>query len=132
MNPSFILSKKVPILVVEDEALIRLGLALEFEAAGYEVLQAGTADQALDFLQSERDISAVVTDLRMPGQIDGLDLVAWLRQHRPATPVIIATGYPTDLHKQVKDPTIIAVVSKPYRASDILNLLEDLEGQSSD
>src|SRR5579884_610320 len=97
MNAVVSFSRKLPILVVEDEALIRAGLVVEFETAGYQVHEAACADEAVVLLQTGIALAAVVTDLRMPGRMDGLGLVAWLRENRPKLPVIVATGYPIDL-----------------------------------
>ena len=126
MNPGISFSRKLPLLVVEDEALIRAGLVEEFETAGYQVHAAASADEALVLIQSGHPISAVVTDLRMPGRLDGLGLVTWLREHRPNLPVIVATGYPIDLQREPDYAAIRAVVSKPYEVSQILAVLERL------
>ena len=131
MNSGFALSKKLPIMVVEDEALIRAGLVLEFETAGYQVHEAASADEAVVLLQSGLVLAAVVTDLRMPGRLDGLGLVAWLCEHRPGLPVIVATGYPINL-QQEPYRAIRAVVSKPYQASEIIVVLATLETPEGD
>ncbi len=127
MNAAVPLSKKLPILVVEDEALIRTGLVVEFETAGYQVYEAASADEAVLLLRTEIELGAVVTDLRMPGRLDGLGLVAWLRENRPNLPVIVATGYPIDLQRDTGGGTIRAVVSKPYQASQIMSVLSSLD-----
>ena len=131
MNPGFALSKKLPILIVEDEALIRAGLVLEFEIAGYHVHEAASADEAVVLLQSGLALGAVVTDLRMPGRLDGMGLVAWLREHRPGLPVIVATGYPIDLKHEPYGAAISAVISKPYRASEIVSVLAQLDPKAT-
>jgi hypothetical protein len=51
---------------------------------------------------------------------------SWLREHRPNVPVIVATGYPIDLQREPYDAAIRAVVSKPYEASEILDVLARL------
>ena len=126
MNPGFSFSRKLPLLVVEDEALIRAGLVQEFEIAGYQVHAAASADEAVTLLQTGVALAAVVTDLRMPGRLDGLGLVDWLREHRPSLPIIVATGYPIDLQHEPYRTAISAVVSKPYEASQIVSVLAKL------
>jgi CheY-like chemotaxis protein len=59
------------ILVVEDEALISMFVSDELESAGYTVLTAGNADQAIALL-AIHDISCIFTDIDMPGSMDGL------------------------------------------------------------
>src|ERR1700761_7159707 len=71
------------ILLIEDEALIRLGTAAMLEDAGYCVLEAGDADEALSLLASHSEIDVVVTDVQMPGTIDGLVLVEIITREFP-------------------------------------------------
>jgi CheY-like chemotaxis protein len=113
---------QLPVLVVEDEAVIRLGLSLAIEAAGVEVHEAASAEEAIALLQSGLMVAAVVTDLRVPGRMDGRGLVAWIREHRPDIPIIVASGYPSDLDG---GPAleVSAVISKPYDAADVVAAL---------
>jgi Response regulator receiver domain len=62
------------ILIVEDELLIRMDAAEAIEAAGFEVIQAGNADEAIVILTARPDIHVVFTDIQMPGSMDGLKL----------------------------------------------------------
>jgi DNA-binding response OmpR family regulator len=81
------------VLLVEDEVLIRLALADYLQECGFTVFDVGCAAEALSVLEaSEFLIDVVLTDVRMPGEMDGLDLVRWLRCNRPELPVLITTG----------------------------------------
>lgn len=111
---------KRSVLVVEDEALIREMLAFEFEDERIEVHQAGNADEAVALLGSGLDVAAVVTDIRMPGQIDGLGLTRWLAQHRPHLPVVIISGYVTAPEVAGLKARVAAVLTKPYKPSDVV------------
>jgi CheY-like chemotaxis protein len=71
MTSSSIEGQRPAVLIVEDEALIRVHLALEFEAAGMEVHQAGTGQEALDLLERGLQLSCVITDLRMQARSMG-------------------------------------------------------------
>jgi CheY-like chemotaxis protein len=62
------------VLVVEDEILIRELVAEELEEAGYSVVVATNADQAIAILEALQDIHLVFTDIGMPGSMDGLKL----------------------------------------------------------
>ncbi len=104
------------ILVVEDEALIREMLAFAFEDADFSVYQAANADEALDILASDITFAAVVTDLRMPGRLDGHHLVGWLHVHRAALPVIVTSGYAN------AGLGAAHVVGKPYLPGDVVEL----------
>jgi CheY-like chemotaxis protein len=67
------------VLVVEDETLIRELVAEELEVAGYTVVIANDADQAIAILEARQDIHLVFTDINMPGSMDGLKLAAAVR-----------------------------------------------------
>ncbi len=120
-------SKGLPsVLVVEDEGLIREVLALEFEDAGYVTHRAATADKAVALLSRGIEVCAVVTDIRMPGQLDGLGLITWLRQHRPRMPIVVLTGRATEADINPLNPNIISVIFKPYRPADVVKLVSRL------
>jgi PleD family two-component response regulator len=61
------------ILIVEDEFLIRMHAAEMIKQAGYDVIEAASADDAIVILEARRDIRVVFTDVRMPGSMDGLN-----------------------------------------------------------
>ena len=85
-------SREQTILVVEDEASVRLAISDYLTEQGFTVLQAAGATGAIDVLARHPEIELVFTDLAMPGDMDGLDLVDWLLKHRPGLPVIITSG----------------------------------------
>jgi CheY-like chemotaxis protein len=62
------------VLIVEDEALVRMTAVGMIEEAGFEVLEATNADEAILLLEARRDITVVFTDIEMPGSMDGLRL----------------------------------------------------------
>jgi CheY-like chemotaxis protein len=81
------------ILVVEDEFLIRVMLSDYLQGCGFKVLEGSTADEALAIIEKlDVPIDVVLTDIRMPGSMDGFGLVRWIRANRPDINVIIASG----------------------------------------
>ena len=66
------------ILIVEDEFLLRMDSAETLENAGFEVVQAGNADEAMAILQARAAIHVVFTDIQMPGSMDGLKLARFV------------------------------------------------------
>jgi len=62
--------KRPVVLIVEDEFLLRMEAAEMIEAAGFGVVEAGNADQAIEILESRPDITVVVTDVQMPGSME--------------------------------------------------------------
>ena len=111
------------VLLVEDEALIRMVLAVEFEDMGFEVHEAGSADEAVILLEAGLQIEAVITDVRMPGRMDGIGLTAWLADHRPGLPVVITSGFVKPCEIAGLNTAIAAVLPKPYKPADIVELV---------
>ena len=112
------------ILIVEDEALVRLAafdLAVE---AGYEALEASNADEAIKILESREDIRLIFTDIDMPGTMDGLKLAAYVRTRWPPIKIVVASG------KAVVEEGLLPAgsrfFSKPYRDDTLLGTLTEL------
>jgi CheY-like chemotaxis protein len=80
------------LLVVEDDLLVRMTLADGLEDAGFSVVEAGDAQEALSLLASRGDILALMTDINLPGAADGFTLARAARVVRPNLPVIYASG----------------------------------------
>jgi CheY-like chemotaxis protein len=81
------------VLVVEDDALVRTALAETLRDLRYRVVEAADADAALAVLDAGTRVAAVLTDLTMPGSMDGLGLAAAARSRLPAVPVILISGH---------------------------------------
>ena len=120
------------VLVVEDEALIRMLLVDELEIAGFTVIEAENAHEAMKALDDRHDVAVVATDVRMPGTIDGLGLAAWMRNHHAGVPIIIMSGFATTPDTEAINPAIIRVVAKPYRAREVANWLRAMESNNPD
>ena len=110
------------VLVVEDEILIRLDLADILREDGYLVHEAADAREALALMQAVDAIGLVITDVRMPGEIDGLGLARRIRADWPGLPVVIASAHWQDDGEQLAD----RLVAKPYTADQILRIAHDL------
>ncbi len=115
---------KTRILVVEDEFLIRLSVTEALEEAGFSVIDAETADLALPVVQRE-SIDLLITDIQLPGTMDGLALARAARATRPALPVIYMTGYPIDRSPNSSRDIYIA---KPYAPEDLCVAARQLLG----
>ena len=118
-------SLPVRILVVEDEFLIRLTLVEALGDEGFDVLESGSGDAALPILQADPSISLLLTDIQLPGLLDGRGLARRARESRPDLPVLYMTGRP--------DPTAEArasphehYISKPYSLADISKAVRSL------
>ena len=80
------------LLVVEDEHLIRSGVADFLRECGWRVLEAASAAEAIEILESGAPIELVFSDIQMPGAMDGFGLGRWVREHRPGVRVILTSG----------------------------------------
>lgn len=80
------------ILVVEDDVFIRIDIADYLRGCGWHVVEAGTAAEAVNVLESDIAVDFVFSDVQMPGAMDGFDLAAWVRQHRPDLRIILTSG----------------------------------------
>jgi CheY-like chemotaxis protein len=80
------------VLIVEDEPLVRLCAVETVEAAGFTVIEAANADEAIRILENRRDIRVVFTDIHMPGSMDGLKLAHAVRNRWPPIKIIVTSG----------------------------------------
>jgi len=104
------------VLLIEDEPLIRMGTSAMLEDAGYCVLEAGDAQEAQLVLAVHPEISIVVTDVQMPGQMDGLALVKLLKQTLPHIRVLVTSGRSGPQEAGAHGASFL---HKPYTARDI-------------
>ena len=85
-------SKRPVVLIVEDEFLFRMDAVDMIAAAGFEVVEAANADEAIEILQSRHDITVVFTDIQMPGSMDGLKLARAVRGRWPPIKIVATSG----------------------------------------
>ena len=85
--------KPFVVLVVEDEALLRLNTASIVEEAGFIALEAETADKAVEILEARSDVDLLLTDVQMPGSMNGLALAHSVRGRWPPIKIIIVSGH---------------------------------------
>ncbi len=112
------------VLLVEDEGLIRLIMADFLRDEGFEVIEAWNGDEAVKLLDGPDNFDILFTDVRMPGTFDGIDVAALARRRHPALPVLVVSGYATQLTSRLSLLNPPAVfISKPYRLTQILEAL---------
>ena len=114
------------VLVVEDEALIRMSVTDALEDAGFAVMEAGDADEALRIFRAEPDIQAIVTDVHMPGSMDGFAFARQAQAMRPEVKALIVSGLfqpaPGELSHERR------FLSKPYSFDRMVEMLVDMMG----
>ena len=112
-------------LVVEDEWLLRLELAEELSAAGWPVLEAASGEEALEKLATAPQIDFLVTDIRLPGQIDGWAVADAVRRIYPQAPVIYVSANPIHQERQVAGSIFLG---KPVNIRQLLEACDRLVG----
>jgi CheY-like chemotaxis protein len=112
------------VLIVDDEALLRLYARDVLERAGFEVLEASDGEEALGALSAHRDIDVVMTDVRMPGPVDGLALAHAMRRDHPAVRSLVVSGHA--LATDASDGDVDRFLSKPYSAEALVTALRSL------
>lgn len=105
-------SEPVTVLVVEDEALIRLAIVDELEVAGFQVFEADSAAAAIVIIERHADIRMIFTDIDMPGTMDGLKLAAFVRDRWPPIKIIVTSGRVIPGAGEL--PAGVPFVAKPY------------------
>ena len=93
MLPNMRSEKIVPvILIVEDEALVRLSAVGMLEDAGFRTIEAASGDEALELLVADSDVQLLFTDVNMPGIIDGLVLARQVHDRWPQIGIMVASA----------------------------------------
>lgn len=115
------------VLVVEDEGIVREMVCMDLSEAGFDVLEAATADEALSVFSNrckgEGAVRLLFTDIRMPGLLDGWDLAEKARGLAPALGVVYASGHVTNPDRAVPGSIFLR---KPYRTATLLESLTRL------
>jgi CheY-like chemotaxis protein len=112
------------ILVVEDEALVRLAAVGTLEDAGFRIIEAMNGDQALELLAADSDVQLLFTDVTMPGTIDGFALARQVRHRWPHIAIMVASA------KRVSQPDQLPAGSrfeqKPYSPETLVRHAREL------
>jgi len=120
----------IRVLYVEDDEIIRSVACEALRDTGFEVIQAKSADEAILLLNEPNPVSALVTDIRLPGTMDGIDLAHATRKAYPNMPVVVASGYAAQIRERLRDlnPPMV-FMSKPFSLDTMVaNLRKLTEG----
>jgi CheY-like chemotaxis protein len=111
------------VMFVEDQPTVRFTVAARLKEAGYDVVEVASGEEALAMLRGSAKVDALLTDLRLPGAIDGWDIAEAARQLRAGLPVIYASAYSYVTPRQVPGSLML---DKPYSAEALLDALDTL------
>ncbi len=115
------------VLVVEDNSDVRQVAVSTLKSLGFTVTETETADAAADLLKNSCDFKLVLSDVRMPGKLNGADLAGLIRKKYPDVRVLLTTGY-------VEDAELIEEIDllyKPYRAADLAHKIQSMAPQAA-
>ncbi len=123
LAPSMI-TGKTTILVVEDEALVRMAIAISLEEAGFAVLEASNYDGAMAMLTENPSVAAMFTDVDMLPGYSGIELAKVVRRLWPPIKILVTSG-----HRHIHDkdlPFAGRFVDKPYDAAWVITSLREM------
>ena len=118
------------ILVVEDESMVRRLSVATLEDAGYRVLEAADAAEALALIRAHRDVALLFTDIVLPGAMDGRRLADAILADRPGLPVLFTTGYSRNVivHDGRLDEGV-DLIAKPFTSVALVARVQELLGR---
>jgi CheY-like chemotaxis protein len=111
------------VLVVEDEILIRAAVAEFLRGAGYKVMEAANAAEAVAVFASRTQVDLVFSDINMPGPMDGVDLGRWIADHHPGIHVILTSAIS---HARRAGQSGAGFLMKPYRLAEAARRIASL------
>lgn len=118
------LTTKPVVLIVEDEVLLRMNAVDMIQDAGFTVLEAANADEAIEILETRPDVRVMFTDIQLGGSMDGLKLARAVRGRWPPIKIVATSGH---VDVQTSDlPDGGRFLSKPYSPAQIAATLREL------
>jgi len=120
-----------PILLIEDEPSVTAFLRAALERRGYEVEDATSGAEGLEKLDAG-DYSGVISDIRMPGSVNGVEVHAWIQQNRPelCTRIILISGDTANSDTQAfLSQSGTPCIEKPFRVQQLLTIVEKTFGK---
>ena len=116
------------ILLVEDEPVIREVVADMLSDAGFEVTATCTGDEAAILIADSDRFDVLLTDITMPGLIDGIGLAEHAREVHPALPVVFVSGRPDHAPRAEAVGQPSAFMPKPYDVNRVISVIDRLMG----
>lgn len=114
--------KKPTVLIVEDELFVRISVAASLADAGWQPLEAEDADEAEALIKRHPETRVLFTDINLPGPINGLELARRVGEAHPSIGLVLTSG--AERLNDGELPENGAFLSKPYRESELLAVLE--------
>ncbi len=115
------------ILLVEDEDLIRVLLSEALADEGFQVTDVSTGEAAVELIERGDHFDLLLTDIQLPGPVDGLEIAREVRLRNPTVPILFTTGQPDRMDAWRTGPGDV-FIAKPYRPSDICSVIHRILG----
>ncbi len=123
----------VRVLLVEDELLIRLLAAEVLHDEGFEVIEAADGTQAVRLIDGPDGFDLLLTDVQMPGPIDGIEVAIRARKRHPGIPVVVVSAQPINARRLDGLGPRKTFVSKPYElpalVATLWSMLKSRDGE---
>jgi DNA-binding NtrC family response regulator len=120
-----------PILLIEDEASVRAFVRAALERKGYSVVQAASGAEGVELLATA-SYGGVISDIRMPGTINGADIHQWIQKNRPelASRIILISGDTANSETQsLLRGSATPCIEKPFRVQQLISIVEKTFGK---
>ena len=114
------------ILVVEDQDAVREVTMSRLEGLGYSAIEANSPSAAIEILQTENQISLVLSDIVMPGRLSGFDLARWIQANKPNVPIILASGNISPERFEAEKLERVTLLAKPYSREDLARAVKNV------
>lgn len=115
------------ILVVDDDVAVRTTVAMQLKALGYAVHEADGASAALQIIDGAERVDLLLTDVVMPGGMNGKELAVAARRQRPDLPILFTSGFPgTSQDGGIAFDADDVLLSKPYRKQELARVVRKM------
>jgi CheY-like chemotaxis protein len=119
------------VLLVDDEAVVLTLMGRVLQKAGVRTVLCTSGDDAMLALQDPaHEFVLVVTDVSMPGSLDGIGLAAEIWRLRPGLPVVVVSGSVESLGRARENEVVRAVLAKPIHPDELVGIARDLVPQA--
>lgn len=116
--------ERARILVAEDQILVRMHGCDMLESAGFDVLEAENADEAVALLEQHDDVNLLFSDIDMPGSMDGLELAAVVHDRWPRVGLLITSGHRRPGNQAIPDNG--RFIAKPWKEGTVLDEIRSI------
>jgi CheY-like chemotaxis protein len=117
--------RRSTVLLVEDELLLRWPAGEYLRDAGYRVIEAASASEALAVLASVTPVDLVFSDVNLAEEMNGHALASWLASNRPQIPILLTSADRRELHRVTPGATR-ATLAKPYDLAVVAERIRDM------